>query len=174
MKITYDIFEQPKSNHDNNDSETIYRSILKALNQLHPRDQKVIQLYFGINESKDHTVEEIGQYFFITKERANQRLIKSIQKIRRVFTETNELKELQHLVPDFGCEDDLDFSFIKVTDQSVERQSKPEEDDQEQSFNDNEYKSPDFETELDNISNQYTFDFESYIGVDALLKISNR
>lgn len=174
MKITYEIYAQPKTNHDHNDSEIIYRCILKALNQLTTRDQKVIQLYFGINESKDHTIEEIGQYFFITKERAAQLVGKAISRIREIFKNSIELNEFRFLLQDIGIESDADFSFNTIISDFIERQNIDENENEEESIETDEYKTPDFETELDNISNQYKFDYEAYIGVDALLKLSNR
>ncbi|MBN1307594.1 MAG: RNA polymerase sigma factor RpoD/SigA [Chitinispirillaceae bacterium] len=51
---------------------SLQREINKTLDTLSEREKEVIRLYFGIGEETSHTLEEIGQRFNLTRERARQ------------------------------------------------------------------------------------------------------
>jgi RNA polymerase primary sigma factor len=53
--------------------------ILKALS---PREEKVIRLRFGIGCEREHTLEEIGQEFDVTRERIRQIEAKALRRLR--------------------------------------------------------------------------------------------
>lgn len=53
-----------------------------AITELSPRDQKIIRLRFGIGEPGEHTLEEIGTKFSVTKERIRQLEAKSLKKLK--------------------------------------------------------------------------------------------
>jgi RNA polymerase primary sigma factor len=55
----------------------------KVLNTLTPREEKILRLRFGIGEKSEHTLEEIGQGFELTRERIRQIEAKALQKLRR-------------------------------------------------------------------------------------------
>lgn len=55
------------------------RSILSTLT---PREEKVLRMRFGIGEKSDHTLEEVGQDFFVTRERIRQIEAKALRKLR--------------------------------------------------------------------------------------------
>ncbi len=55
------------------------RSILTTLT---PREEKVLRMRFGIGEKSDHTLEEVGQDFFVTRERIRQIEAKALRKLR--------------------------------------------------------------------------------------------
>ena len=55
------------------------RSILATLT---PREEKVLRMRFGIGEKSDHTLEEVGQDFFVTRERIRQIEAKALRKLR--------------------------------------------------------------------------------------------
>ena len=44
----------------------------EALGTLTAREEKVLRLRFGIDEKGDHTLEEVGQHFEVTRERVRQ------------------------------------------------------------------------------------------------------
>src|SRR5438552_8724710 len=44
----------------------------KVLATLTPREEKVLRIRFGIGEKSDHTLEEVGQHFEVTRERIRQ------------------------------------------------------------------------------------------------------
>ena len=53
-----------------------------ALSSLAPRDAKVLQLYFGLNEGREHTLEEIGGMLGITRERVRQLRDRALKRLR--------------------------------------------------------------------------------------------
>src|SRR5262249_59312862 len=44
----------------------------KVLNSLTPREEKVLRLRFGLSDGCEHTLEEVGQDFAVTRERIRQ------------------------------------------------------------------------------------------------------
>jgi RNA polymerase primary sigma factor len=55
------------------------RAVLKTLT---PREEKVLRMRFGIGEKSDHTLEEVGQDFEVTRERIRQIEAKALRKLR--------------------------------------------------------------------------------------------
>jgi RNA polymerase primary sigma factor len=54
----------------------------KVLATLTPREEKVLRMRFGIGEKSDHTLEEVGQNFDVTRERIRQIEAKALRKLR--------------------------------------------------------------------------------------------
>ena len=54
----------------------------KVLATLTPRQERVLRLRFGIDENADHTLEEVGQDFGVTRERIRQVEAKALRKLR--------------------------------------------------------------------------------------------
>jgi RNA polymerase primary sigma factor len=54
----------------------------KVLATLTPREEKVLRMRFGIGEKSDHTLEEVGQDFSVTRERIRQIEAKALRKLR--------------------------------------------------------------------------------------------
>jgi len=54
----------------------------KVLSTLTTREEKVIRMRFGIGEKADHTLEEVGRNFLVTRERIRQIEAKAIRKLR--------------------------------------------------------------------------------------------
>ncbi len=54
----------------------------RALATLTPREEKVLRMRFGIEEKSDHTLEEVGQNFDVTRERIRQIEAKALRKLR--------------------------------------------------------------------------------------------
>jgi len=69
-------------------------SVLKTLT---PREEKVIKMRFGLDDGSEHTLEEVGQSFAVTRERIRQIEAKALRKLRhpsrsrklRAFLETS-------------------------------------------------------------------------------------
>ncbi len=57
-------------------------STAKVLATLTPREEKVLRMRFGIGEKSDHTLEEVGQDFQVTRERIRQIEAKALRKLR--------------------------------------------------------------------------------------------
>jgi RNA polymerase primary sigma factor len=69
----------------------LVKKIGQALGSLTDREEKVIRLRFGIGESTDHTLEEVGQDFDVTRERIRQIEAKALRKLRHP-SRSNHLK----------------------------------------------------------------------------------
>jgi RNA polymerase primary sigma factor len=54
----------------------------KVLETLAPREEKVLRMRFGIGQKRDHTLQEIGQEFHVTRERIRQIQAKALRKLR--------------------------------------------------------------------------------------------
>jgi len=54
----------------------------RVLATLTPREEKVLRMRFGIGEKSDHTLEEVGQNFDVTRERIRQIEAKALRKLR--------------------------------------------------------------------------------------------
>jgi RNA polymerase primary sigma factor len=67
-----------------------------VLKSLTPREEKVLKMRFGVGDGSEHTLEEVGQNFAVTRERIRQIESKALRKLRhpsrsrklRAFLET--------------------------------------------------------------------------------------
>ncbi|MCC6953607.1 MAG: RNA polymerase sigma factor RpoD [Deltaproteobacteria bacterium] len=66
----------------------------QVLSTLTPREEKVLRMRFGIGEKSDHTLEEVGKNFDVTRERIRQIEAKALRKLRH----PSRLKKLKSLV----------------------------------------------------------------------------
>jgi RNA polymerase primary sigma factor len=57
-------------------------SVTKILASLTPREERVLRMRFGLGMSTDHTLEEVGQQFNVTRERIRQIEAKALKKLR--------------------------------------------------------------------------------------------
>lgn len=62
-----------------NDLKEKVREILKTLT---PREEKVLKMRFGIDVASEHTLEEVGKDFSVTRERIRQIEVKALRKLR--------------------------------------------------------------------------------------------
>lgn len=53
------------------------------INDLTPREQKILKLRFGLEDGVQHTLEEVGKYFGVTRERIRQIEAKALMRIRQ-------------------------------------------------------------------------------------------
>jgi RNA polymerase primary sigma factor len=68
------------------------RYINEALEDLTPREQKILKIRFGLDDGITHTLEEVGQEFGVTRERIRQIEAKALEKIR----EQENSEKLKH------------------------------------------------------------------------------
>jgi RNA polymerase primary sigma factor len=54
----------------------------EVLHTLSPREEKIIRLRFGLEDGSEHTLEEVGQEFRVTRERIRQIEAKALRKLR--------------------------------------------------------------------------------------------
>jgi RNA polymerase primary sigma factor len=62
--------------------EILREQVKNALAVLSERERQVLELRFGLLDGKDHTLEEVGQYFEVTRERIRQIEAKALRKLR--------------------------------------------------------------------------------------------
>ncbi len=63
----------------NSDLKERVREVLKSLT---PREEKVLKMRFGIDVASEHTLEEVGKDFGVTRERVRQIEVKALRKLR--------------------------------------------------------------------------------------------
>ncbi len=64
---------------ENNEASERIEQVLSSLTE---REEKIIRMRFGIGVSGEHTLEEVGRYFNLTRERIRQIEIKALKKLR--------------------------------------------------------------------------------------------
>jgi RNA polymerase primary sigma factor len=62
--------------------EGLKESVREVLSGLTPREAKVLRMRFGIDMNTDHTLEEVGKQFDVTRERIRQIEAKALRKLR--------------------------------------------------------------------------------------------
>ncbi len=58
------------------------KALAEALEELTPREQRILRMRFGIGGTADHTLEEVGKVFGVTRERIRQIEAKALEKLR--------------------------------------------------------------------------------------------
>ena len=71
------------------------------LQTLSPREAKVLRMRFGIQMNTDHTLEEVGKQFDVTRERIRQIEAKALRKLRH----PNRSDKLMNFVGEWSDED---------------------------------------------------------------------
>ncbi len=71
-------------------TESLKRCLCKVMDSLSPREAKVLRMRYGIEVGCDHTLEEVGQCFAVTRERIRQIEAQAIKKLRHP-TRSSEL-----------------------------------------------------------------------------------
>lgn len=91
--------ENMQSPIDSATAESLREATLEILETLTPREAKVLRMRFGIEMNTDHTLEEVGKQFDVTRERIRQIEAKALRKLRhparseklKSFIETEEI-----------------------------------------------------------------------------------
>jgi RNA polymerase primary sigma factor len=72
--------------------EMLREQVQSALAGLTDREREVLELRYGLIDGKDHTLEEVGQHFNVTRERIRQIEAKALRKLRHP-TRSHQLRE---------------------------------------------------------------------------------
>ena len=56
--------------------------INKQLQTLNEREQRILEMRFGLNNREPHTLEQVGNYYGLTRERIRQIEAKALRKLR--------------------------------------------------------------------------------------------
>jgi RNA polymerase primary sigma factor len=70
------------SPNDNLITQDLTTQVERALSTLSPKEKKILRLRFGIGEEGEHTLEEVGRRFSVTRERIRQIETKALRKLR--------------------------------------------------------------------------------------------
>jgi len=73
------------------EKETFVEEMEKAVRSLAPREAKILRLYFGLEEERPHTLEEIGTVLGLSRERVRQIKERALSKLRNA-PESEKLK----------------------------------------------------------------------------------
>jgi RNA polymerase sigma factor (sigma-70 family) len=84
------IYEEPKSRFT---SPELQKAITQSLMRLSPREERVLRMRFGIGLMTDHTLEEVGQVFSVTRERIRTIEAVALRKLKHL-TNAKILKEV--------------------------------------------------------------------------------
>jgi RNA polymerase primary sigma factor len=71
-----------ESPNDNLITQDLTTQVERALSTLSPKEKEILRLRFGIGESGEHTLEEVGRRFSVTRERIRQIETKALRKLR--------------------------------------------------------------------------------------------
>lgn len=66
------------------DSKLLKEDLIKALDRLSEREAAILKMRYGLDGGSPRTLEEVGRYFNITRERVRQIEIKALRKLRRI------------------------------------------------------------------------------------------
>lgn len=83
---------------------SLKRTVREVLDTLSPREAKVLCMRFGIDTITDHTLEEVGRQFDVTRERIRQIEAKAIRKLRQ----PNRAEKLRSFLDSFSEVENLD------------------------------------------------------------------
>lgn len=64
-------------------TDSLQKEIERALSTLSNREANILKLYFGLNGKYQHTLEEIGEEFSLTRERVRQIKEKAIKRLKQ-------------------------------------------------------------------------------------------
>ena len=64
------------------DRESLKKRLSKVLHELSPREQRILELRFGLKDGYSRTLEEVGREFNLTRDRIRQIEAKALRKLR--------------------------------------------------------------------------------------------
>ncbi len=74
--------ENSPSPYSGTEKSELSEKMIQLLKTLHPNEEKVIRMRFGIGVDRDHTLEEVGRYLSLTRERVRQIEAKALRKLK--------------------------------------------------------------------------------------------
>ncbi|MCX5925574.1 MAG: RNA polymerase sigma factor RpoD [Candidatus Dependentiae bacterium] len=110
--------ESPSDMVAGNDLKDRMREVLKTLT---PREEKVLKMRFGIDVASEHTLEEVGKDFSVTRERIRQIEVKALRKLRHPSRSKKLLSFFDKDIEDIDAIEDIeDIDTEPLLDESDE------------------------------------------------------
>lgn len=120
------IIDFVENENESSPADTIANTDLKervreTLKTLTPREEKVIKMRFGIDVASEHTLEEVGKDFSVTRERIRQIEVKALRKLRHPSRSKKLVSYFEKEFDDkFIDDEDLDDDIDGITDEEGE------------------------------------------------------
>lgn len=80
--------EEMESPRDAATYDLLKEDVDKILNKLEPREKRILEMRFGLEDGTTHTLEEVGQEFGVTRERIRQIEAKALEKLKEQEQDT--------------------------------------------------------------------------------------
>ncbi|MGI9523784.1 MAG: RNA polymerase sigma factor RpoD/SigA [Hyphomicrobiaceae bacterium] len=79
-----DLIEAPDSDDPfaTTEANDLRRVLADALTRLSPREQAILRMRFGLDDNNDHTLQDVGEVFGVTRERIRQIEARALEKLR--------------------------------------------------------------------------------------------
>ncbi|MCE2706157.1 MAG: RNA polymerase sigma factor RpoD [Proteobacteria bacterium] len=87
---------------------SLKKTVREVLSTLSPREAKVLCMRFGIDTLTDHTLEEVGRQFDVTRERIRQIEAKAIRKLRQ----PNRAEKLKSFLDSFSKSENMESEAV--------------------------------------------------------------
>lgn len=120
------IIDFVENENESSPADTIANADLKervreTLKTLTPREEKVIKMRFGIDVASEHTLEEVGKDFSVTRERIRQIEVKALRKLRHPSRSKKLVSYFEKEIDDkFIDDEDIDGDIDGMTDEEGE------------------------------------------------------
>jgi len=66
-------------------NQLLKEQVQSSLDALSEREREVLEMRFGLRDGQSHTLEEVGQFFGVTRERIRQIEAKALRKLRHPY-----------------------------------------------------------------------------------------
>lgn len=71
--------------------------LLEYVDKLEPRENKVIRMRYGLDDGNFRTLDEVGQYFGVSRERIRQIEMKAIKKLKWLMTVKGHYRDINDI-----------------------------------------------------------------------------
>ena len=82
LEYAYDFADEGPTPEDDAALTELKKAVAEVLTTLTPREERVLRMRFGIGLKNDYTCEEVGQQFWVTRERVRQIEAKALRKMK--------------------------------------------------------------------------------------------
>mmetsp|Transcript_6227 Transcript_6227/g.9322 ORF Transcript_6227/g.9322 Transcript_6227/m.9322 type:complete len:462 (+) Transcript_6227:59-1444(+) len=84
-KISHVVCDHEPTPDESTQDSMLKDNVIELLETLNPREQEVMRLRYGLDDGNEHTLEEVGNAFCVTRERVRQIESRALQKLRQPY-----------------------------------------------------------------------------------------